>query len=119
MQNTTTKQTLSIDESFQLLDINALVTGGREGFAAFEVTGDSMVDHIHAGYLVFVDTWAEPRNGDIVAAVVNGLTCIKIFQQSTRGLYLVSANTECPPANILDVLGVVSASLVVYKGVSL
>lgn len=108
--------TSEIGDDFRLLDINFLVTSGREGFFAFEVTGDSMVDTIKPGALVFVDTWAEPRNGSIIAADVNGLTCIKIFQYSSSGLYLVSANIEYKPKEITSgdsfrVLGVVTYQL--------
>lgn len=106
-------------ENFALLDLNALVTKNREGFVAFTITGDSMVPTVQTGNIVFVDTWAEPRNGDIVAAECNGLTCIKIFQNGNKGLYLVSANPEYKPRKITPtdnfrVLGVVKGHLAVY-----
>lgn len=106
-------------EDHQFLDVNDLITKGRDGFVAFEVTGDSMVDTIHPGYIVFVDTWAEPKNGDIVASVVNGLTCIKIFRRARGNLYLVPANPEYEPRRITAqdnfwVLGVVRSHLAVY-----
>jgi phage repressor protein C with HTH and peptisase S24 domain len=110
---------VEIGDSHTLLDVNALITRGRDGYIAFEVTGDSMLDHIHPGNIIFVDTWAEANNGDVIAATVNGLTCVKIFQRSTRGLYLVSANTEYKPREItahdaFAVLGVVRGHLALY-----
>ena len=109
-----------IVEDFQMLDINELVTKGRDGFVSFEVTGDSMVDNIHPGYLVFVDSWAEPKNGDIIASSVNGLTCIKIFQHSPHGLFLVSTNKNYLPRQVtagdsFRVLGVVRGHLALYR----
>lgn len=108
-----------IVDDYKFLDVNELITRGREGFVAFEVTGDSMVDHIHPGNLVFIDTWAQPKNGDIVASSVNGLTCVKRFQHSHKGLYLISANTEYQPREItandnFHVLGVVKAHLALH-----
>jgi len=108
-----------IGEDFRLLDINELVTRGREGYIAFELTGDSAIPDIQPGNLVFVDTWAMPRNGDVIASSVNGLTCIKIFQNSSKGLYLISKNTAYKPREITEkdtfhVLGVVRGHLAIY-----
>lgn len=109
-----------IGEDYRLLDINELVTNGREGFAAYEVTGNSMVDHIQPGNLVFVDTWAEPKNGDIIASSVNGDTCVKIFQSGTRGLFLISSNKAYTPREITSndqfhVLGVIRGHLGLHR----
>jgi phage repressor protein C with HTH and peptisase S24 domain len=109
-----------ICDDYSMLDINYLITNGREGFLAFEVTGDSMVDHIHPGNLVFVDTHAQPLNGSVVAASVNGLTCVKIFQRQPGGLYLISANKTYKPREVTSsdsfhVLGVVRGHLAVYR----
>lgn len=105
-----------IVEDYDLLDVNALVTRGREGFSAFEITGHSDAPHMLPGYIVFVDTWAEPRNGQMIAAVVNGLVCIKKFQHSHNGLRLVSRNPQYAPVEItprdnFHVLGVVRGHL--------
>lgn len=110
---------VEISEDYDLLDVNELITKGREGFVAFEVTGESMVDHIQPGNIVFVDTWAEARSGNIVATVVNGLTNIKIFKASRKGLYLVPANSEYTTQEInqqdsFHILGVVKGHLAVY-----
>jgi len=78
-----------------------------------------MVSAILPGFIVFVDSFREPRNGDIVASCVNGRNCVKIFQRDTRGLFLVSANKEYKPRQItvkdaFNILGVVKAHLAVY-----
>ena len=109
-----------VSDDHQMIDIAELVTNGREGFVAFIVDGDSMVDEIRPGSIVFVDTWAEPRNGDIVATVVNGCNSVKIFQRDTHGLHLVPKNPEHPPRTVqptdaLHILGVVRGSLFLFR----
>lgn len=110
---------VEIGDAHTLLDVNALITRGRDGFIAFEVTGDSMIDQIRPGNIIFVDTWAEARNGDVIAATVAGLTCVKIFQNTSHGLYLVSANADYKPREItardnFHILGVVRGHLALY-----
>lgn len=111
---------VEIGDDFHMLDVAELITGGREGFAAFTVTGDSAAPEILPGYTVFVDTFAQPRNGAFVAVVVNGLTCVKTFTADKHGLYLVSQNTKYPAREIhaedsFHVLGVVRGALVVFR----
>lgn len=105
-------------EECAALDLNAVVTGGRDGFAAYVVSGDSMPEIPH-GSLIFVDTWAEGRNGSVIAAEVNGQICVKKFERSERRLRLVSTNDIYPPREIMHneifrVLGVVKAHLVFH-----
>lgn len=110
---------IEIGEDYDLLDVNELITKGREGFIAFEVTGESMIDRIHPGNIVFVDTWIEARNGDIVAIEVNGRTSVKFFSSSRRGLYLVPANPmyskqQLTHKDSCHVLGVVRGHMAIY-----
>lgn len=107
------------DDGYTLLDINFLVSGGREGCLAFVVTGDSMQEDIHEGFIVFIDTNREPRNGDTVAVSVNNETCIKIFEREQQRLYLVPKNDDYPtrevkPSDSFHILGVVTSHLAVY-----
>lgn len=102
------------DDGYALLDLNFLVSGGREGCLAFVVTGDSMKPDIHQGNLVFIDTNREPRNGDFVAVSINNETCIKRFEREQQRLYLVPANGEYPTREVkandsFHVLGVVTS----------
>lgn len=108
-----------MDEGYALLDVNALITQGREGCVAFVVTGDSMRPDILPGYIVFIDPNREPLNGNTVAVSVNNETCIKLFEQDQRRLYLVPKNgdypiTEVKASDSFHILGVVMSHLAVY-----
>lgn len=108
-----------IFEDYEMLDINEMVTRGREGFIAYRVTGDSMLEYIKPGYMVFVDPYCEPKVGDIIVSRINGKNCVKIFQKTRKGLYLVSANKNYPPKEVkrtddFQILGVVKGHLAVY-----
>lgn len=110
---------VEIGEDYELLDINNLVTRGRDGYVAFQIDGDSMVEHIPHGSLIFVDSWRSPNNGDIVACSVNGKITVKIFQNTNKGLYLVPANPEHHRRQVtrhdnFHVIGVVRGSLTLY-----
>lgn len=109
-----------ICDGYVLLDINEMITKGREGFGAYELTGDSADPAIKHGYLIFVDFWAQPHNGQFVAATINGLTCVKEFHHSHRGLYLISKNPsykprQITPADSFHILGVVRGHLAIYN----
>jgi SOS-response transcriptional repressor LexA len=103
-----------------MLDVNTLLTGNREGCLALVVTGDSERADIYPGYVVVIDPNLQPKNGDTVAAEIDGETCVTIFEQATRGLHLVPKNKEYPireaqPINALHVLGVVRGHVAVYE----
>ena len=105
-----------VSEDFEPLDVNQLITGNREGFIAFILDGTSMLPHIRSGDLVFVDTWAVPRNGDTVVCNVNGQNNVKVFENSNRGLFLVPKNgafaaRKIKPTDSFTVVGVVRAHL--------
>lgn len=105
-----------VSEDFEPLDVNNLITKGREGFIAFILDGTSMLPHIRHGDLVFVDTWAIPQNGDTIVSNVNGQNNVKTFENSGRGLFLVPKNTEFKERQITQqdafhVVGVVRAHL--------
>ena len=109
-------EAFEISEDYDLLDVNFAITKGRDGFIAFPVTGESMLPHIRNGDIVFVDTWAVPRNGDTVVANVNGQNNIKVFQQTHCELYLVPKNGDYRTRQIKDtdtlyIVGVVRAHL--------
>lgn len=110
---------VEMSEDHELLDINELITGGRDGFAAYIVTGESMVDEIRPGQMIFVDTWAEPVNKDIVVSCVNGLINVKIFQRRSRNLYLVPKNPTYATQAVkhtddFHILGVVKGHMRIY-----
>lgn len=107
------------DDGYVMLDVNAILTGNREGCLALVVTGDSMRDDIQPGYIVVIDPNQLPKNGDTIVANINGETCVKIFQQSDRRLFLVPKNNDYPvrevqPTDALHVIGVVRGHFAVY-----
>lgn len=74
-------------------------TGNAETFA-LEVRGDSMIgDHICDGDFVLLEKTAEARDGEIVAALVEGYeTTLKRFYRDTEGLArLQPSNPEMGP----------------------
>lgn len=101
---------------YELLDVNELITGGREGFIAYRITGCSEVEYIQQNYIVFANPKKEPKQGDLVVYKNNGNNCIKIYQPQIK-LYLVGKTP--PKQNDHFVLGVVTAHLAVHsKGVN-
>ncbi|MFO0984083.1 MAG: transcriptional repressor LexA [Planctomycetota bacterium] len=78
-----------------------------------KVTGSSLIeDHITEGDYVLVDRSAQPRNGDVVVAVVDdGEATLKHFFREGGRVRLQPANREMSPIypSRLDVRGVVRA----------
>jgi DNA polymerase V len=110
-----------MDETHDLLDVNQMITDGKEFYKSFLIDGDSMVDEIPPHSFVFVNTERQPEDGSIVVARVNGRHTIKIFERKNHGIRLVAANGKYLPQVISDqddfsVLGVVEAHLVLHKG---
>ena len=93
---------LSIDTSSIGLPSNARVF-------ALRVTGDSMTGaNIEDGDLVVLEL-REPRNRDIVAALIDGATTLKRFIVSQKGIFLHAENPAYPdliPRDELIVQGV-------------
>lgn len=96
-------------DGYEMLDVNELITKGKDGIVAYKVTGDSTLEEIRRDYLIFVDTASRPKNGDIVAASVNGIINVKRFKKEPDGLFLVSAKHPRQIANkdAFQILGVV------------
>jgi hypothetical protein len=97
--------------TYEGLDINYVLTGGRKGCQAYELTGNSAIPYIYPGSVVVVDPSEEPRNGDIVATHLNGLNYVKVLESRPK-LRLVSPNTKYEPQDIYEhdsfhILGVV------------
>ncbi|WP_193214766.1 transcriptional repressor LexA [Luteolibacter marinus] len=81
---------------------------------ALKVRGDSMVDaHICSGDTVILE-FREPRNRDIVAALIDGETTLKRYLVKSGKPYLHAENEEFPdliPARELIIQGVMVALL--------
>lgn len=96
------------------IDVTSLgVSGKRETFALV-VRGDSMIDaHICNGDTVVLER-REPRNKDIVAALIDGETTLKRYISNKGKPYLQAENPDFPdliPAGELIVQGVLVALL--------
>jgi repressor LexA len=76
------------------------------------VSGDSMIDAgIQEDDIAIVDKALEPRNGDIVVAVVDGEFTMKYFKKTKGDVILEPANINYPPIkalNELQIFGVVT-----------
>lgn len=88
--------------------------GLRPGSRAFalKVRGDSMIGaHIQEGDVVLLEV-KEPRDGDIVAALIDGETTLKRFLREGQRPYLKAENPDYPdliPAHELVIQGVMVA----------
>jgi SOS regulatory protein LexA len=75
------------------------------------VSGDSMIEAlIGDGDKIIVDPKREPRNGDIVAAIVDNEWTVKYFYRRNSAVELVPANKNYPiirPKESLEISGVV------------
>lgn len=74
------------------------------------VVGDSMIGkHICAGDIVILEHGSEPRNGDVVAALIDRKTTLKTFVQKGRKSFLKAENPQYPtlvPSEELVIQGV-------------
>jgi repressor LexA len=84
----------------------------RNAFA-LRVTGDSMIGrHILDGDFVVMEHGPEPRNGQIVAAYIDGASTLKTFVVKSGKPYLKAENPKYPdlvPAQELTIQGVFKA----------
>jgi repressor LexA len=84
----------------------------RNAFA-LRVTGDSMIGkHILDGDFVVMEHGPEPRNGQIVAALIDGASTLKTFVLKNGKPYLKAENPKFPilvPAQELMIQGVFKA----------
>ena len=84
----------------------------RNAFA-LRVTGDSMIGrHILDGDFVVMEHGPEPRNGQVVAALIDGASTLKTFMMKGGKPYLKAENPKYPdllPAQELMIQGVFKA----------
>jgi repressor LexA len=80
---------------------------------ALQVNGDSMIGrHILSGDTVILEHGAEPRHGDIVAALIDGESTLKTFLKKNGKPFLKAENPKYPdliPAQELMIQGVFKA----------
>ncbi|MEY3393930.1 MAG: repressor LexA [Verrucomicrobiota bacterium] len=96
------------------IDITSLGCRGNHETFALKVRGESMIDaHICDGDTVILEK-REPRNGDIVAALIDGQTTLKRFVSQKGKTYLHAENPDFPdlvPVGELIIQGVMIALL--------
>lgn len=94
----------------QILNLFQLFNLSTASFA-LTVRGDSMIDEgINDGDIVIVDKRSEIKNGDIVAACVDGEWTVKFFKRIDKDIQLIPANNKYPvitPKSSLEIGGVV------------
>jgi len=83
------------------------------------VRGESMIDEgINDGDIVIVEKDLQPRDGDIVAANVDGEWTVKYFKRKDGKVYLIPANSVYPviePRESLVIGGVVASVIRKYR----
>jgi repressor LexA len=93
------------------VDIATLNIKPSDRTFALQVRGDSMIGrHIVDGDMVVVEHGATPRDGNVVAALIDGESTLKTFVADRRKPYLKAENPKYPalvPVNDLVVQGVV------------
>lgn len=91
------------------IDIRSLGVRSSARTFALKVRGDSMVDaHICDGDTVILE-FREPRQGDVVAALIDGETTLKRYVVKNRKPFLHAENPDYPdliPARELVIQGV-------------
>jgi repressor LexA len=94
------------------IDVTSLGVASKRDTFALKVRGDSMIDaHICDGDTVVLEK-REPRNNDIVAALIDGETTLKRFIREKGRTYLQAENPNFPdliPVDELIVQGVLVA----------
>jgi repressor LexA len=92
------------------IDIETLGSKPSSLAFALEVEGDSMIGrHITPGDLVIIEPRSNPKNGDVVAALIDGETTLKTLVMRGNKTYLRAENPKYPdltPADELVIQGV-------------
>lgn len=95
------------------VDIEAIGFKPTKYTFALRVSGDSMIGrHICSGDIVVMEHGPEPRNGDIVAALIDGKSTLKTFLTKGRKSFLRAENPRYPnliPSEELMIQGVFRA----------
>jgi repressor LexA len=95
------------------VDIESIGFKPTRNTFALRVTGDSMLGrHILEGDIVVLEHGPEPRNGQIVAALIDGESTLKTFVVKGGRSFLKAENAKYPdliPAQELMIQGVFRA----------
>jgi repressor LexA len=95
------------------IDIQSLGIKPSPVAFALEVKGDSMIGkHVAPGDTVVIEPRAEPKTGDVVAALIDGESTLKTYMTQNGKPYLRAENPRYPdliPAEELVIQGVMVA----------
>jgi repressor LexA len=102
-----------VAEGCVLVDVNTIGFKPTRNSFALRVDGLSMIGrHICPGDIVLCEHGPEPRNNDIVAALIDGKTTLKTFVNKGGKRYLKAENPKYPnliPSEELVIQGVFKA----------
>lgn len=85
------------------LDLNQLLVAHPAATFFIRVQGESMRDaNIHSGDVLVVDRSLEPKNRDIIVAVLNGEFTVKRVSIRGEKLFLVSENRAFSPIEVRE-----------------
>jgi DNA polymerase V len=85
------------------LDLNEHLVNHPAATFFVRVTGDSMIDKgIHSGDLLIVDRSLDPRDGNIVIAVVDSEPTVKQLEKRNGKLRLLPANKNYEPLEVSE-----------------
>lgn len=96
------------------LDLNEHLIRNPSATFFVRVTGESMLDAgIYSGDILVVDRSLEPKDGNIVIAVIDGELTVKRMQKAKNKIYLLPENYAYEPIEItsemhFEIWGVVS-----------
>lgn len=100
------------------LDVYEYLLNRQGTIFSLTVKGDSMIDEgIHEGDIVIIEKEREPKNGDVVAAMVDGEWTVKYYHNNFGEISLLPANKRYPvikPKQTLEIGGVVVSTIRKY-----
>ena len=76
------------------IDLNEWMVHNEIATYIVRVNGNSMNDEIHSGDRLIVDRSLEPRNRDVVIAIINGEMTVKRFVIREKRIFLVAENSH-------------------------
>lgn len=91
----------AIENTEEFLRIGESMLGRTDKVFGLRVRGESMIEAgIHDGDYIFVKPQKDARNGEIVAAMVDGEATVKYFRRENGRIRLIPANRTMEPIDI-------------------
>ena len=85
------------------LDLNEYLIQHPAATFLVRVRGDSMKGSgIHSGDILIVDRSLEPRNGNVIIAILSGELTVKRFRRSGKGVVLEPDSDEWNPIRVTE-----------------